>query len=617
MEDSVADESRDYVDRFEAFLDATQEARANSENCRDYYDHKQWTAEEIEKLKSRKQAPIVVNRIKPKVDALKGLVVNQRSDPKAFPRTQKHEQASFAITDALRYVNDNSDFDAIEENVCENFFIEGMAAVIIEAEQTKKGVEIVPKWIPWDRYYFDPHSREHDQSDKKYDGLVAWMDLEDAIMLFPDHEEALSQLTNSNGSTSETYDDKPLWIDRTRKRIKICQEYCKKKGVWYETFFTYQLVLNSEPSPYVDEDGEPVNPIESVSAYIDRDLNRYGPVHVWLDLQDEVNHRRSKALHLLSERQTMARRGAIEDVTELKRELAKPDGHVEYNGEQGDFQILPTGDMAQAQFALLEEAKRELDSISMNAQLSGERQGDLSGKAVQALQAGGMLELSPLLAELKRWKRRVFRQIWFRVKQFWTEEKWIRVTDDYDTLSWVGLNHQITVGQALQEKAQDESLPEQTRMQAAQLLQAMTQMQSPKLGEVIEVRNNVAELDVDIILDVAPDNLTIQDEQFQLLAQLAASRPEVPFASLLKMSRLRDKDSIIDDMEQQAAQAMQLQQMVTQLNIAKEQANLQNMAASTVKTQQEAVLTQREAEQKSLENILLATNPEKVSNVSI
>jgi hypothetical protein len=92
----------------ERFLDDTQDAREMSEKCRDYYDGKQWTEQQAAKLRSRQQAPIVVNRIKPKVNGLVGLYNLRETDPKAYPRTQKHEEASHAITDALRYVKDNT-----------------------------------------------------------------------------------------------------------------------------------------------------------------------------------------------------------------------------------------------------------------------------------------------------------------------------------------------------------------------------------------------------------------------------------------------------------------------------------------------------------------------------
>lgn len=610
----MADNVDKYSQRFEAFLSATEEARAQSERCRDYYNHKQWTSDEVEELKRRKQAPIVVNRIQPKVDSLKGLLINQRTDPKAYPRTRTHEQASYAITDGLKYVHDNTDFDHVEQSCSEDFFVEGTCAAILEVD--KKG-EIKAVRIPWDRFYHDPHSRELDFSDAKNLGIVIWTDLDDAQEMFPEHAEELTQLVNMDGMTADTFEDKPIWIDRKRKRVRICQEYCKEKGKWREIFYASTLILKEGDSPYQDEDGEPICPIVAVSAYIDRDVNRFGPCVFWLDLQDEVNHRRSKALHIMSRRQTVSRRGAIQDVAKAKRELAKPDGHIEYDGEPGDFTTLDTNDMGVAQFNLLAEAKAELDAVSVNAQLSGERQGAISGAAVQALQAGGMLELAPAMAALQRWRRECFRHMWYRIKQFWRGEKWIRITDDYDTLKWVGLNYKMTTAEVLQEKAQDESLDPEQRQQAAQILQFMVQNQDPRLNQYAETRNDVASLDVDIILDVSPDTLTIQNEQFQLLAQLAASRPEIPFAAILKLSQIRDKDAILEDIEQRGEQQMQVQQAQVQLEAQKTQADLAESQAKVENTQVDTLKKQQEAQQKALENQILMNTPVTSTTVAV
>ncbi|HAM76346.1 MAG TPA: hypothetical protein DCQ09_12075, partial [Alcanivorax sp.] len=119
--------------QFEEFEDSTNEARALSEKARDYRDLKQWTGEQLEELKRRKQAPLVIPKIPAKVDFLVGLERQQRSDPRAFPRTQDHEQAADAVTDALRYVADNTEFDQVASEVFEQgLIVEGYAGAIIE-----------------------------------------------------------------------------------------------------------------------------------------------------------------------------------------------------------------------------------------------------------------------------------------------------------------------------------------------------------------------------------------------------------------------------------------------------------------------------------------------------
>ena len=610
----------------EDFLVNTEDPRFLSEKCRDYKNNVQWTTEERSKLEKRGQACITVNRIKPKVEGLKGLLIQKKTDPKAFPRTQKHEKAAEAITDALRYVSDNNKFDKIKLEVADNVFVEGYGAVLIDHVVRRDEVEIRFTAIPWDRYYYDINSRRLDFSDKLWDGIVIWMNADiakDTFNLTDDEIEEM--LAVSEGSGFETFDDKPQWVDRKGKRVRVCQHFYFEKGQWYTCFFTKgKFLIEPELSPYVNEYGEPINPIESIAANVDRDNNRFGEVTYWLDLQDEINHRRSKYLFLLSARQTMSRKGAITDIPALKRELAKPDGHVEYEGDKGDFDMLPTNDMAQAQYNLLQEGKQELDAVGFNAQLSGERQGDLSGKAILNLQQAATNELSSLYENLLDWENRVYRQSWYRIKQFWNEEKWLRVLDDKTKLRWVGLNQRITLEDSLREMSRDESLDIQERIIAEQQLIEMKQTQDPRLASLIEVRNPVAELDVDILIESSYDLVNIQREQFELLGKIAQTRPDVPFTEVLKLSELRGKDKIIKNIEESSQAAQQAQQVAQQIAQAKEQADMQETQSKTVlnqaKAKKEAGQAQKqmvEAEQTVIQTELLLETPPDDTGVVI
>lgn len=612
---------KSHVKRFEEFLNVTDDARKLSERDRDYKDGYQWSDEERSKLAKRKQAAITNNRVKPKVEGLKGLLIQRATDPKAYPRNRKDEKASHAITDALRYVADDNDLDAIELSVADFLFVEGYGAAIVEAEEGMNGHDVVIRAIDWDRFYFDPYSRRSDFKDARYMGIVVWMDAEEAKERFEGYEDLIDAAISSD-ELDETFADKPMWVEgKDRKRIRICQEFYIEKGVWMMAFYTVSGYLSDpEESPYLDDAGEPECPIEAVGAYIDRDNQRFGEVRNMIDLQDEINHRRSKALYLLSARQTASRKGAFKDIEKVKAELAKPDGHVEYEGEKGDFEILTTGDMAQGQFALLEQAQNEMNATSFNAQLAGQAAGDQSGKAISLLQQGGMLETLPLYNAILNWKTRMYRQIWHRVKQHWTTEKWIRVTDNQKSLKWVGLNVEVPLQEFLQDIIQDEAKPQAERVGAASVLQAMTQAQDPRLTQPVMVKNPVPELDMDIVLDSAPDTINTQAEQFQLLVQLAGSRPEVPFSAILEMSAIRDKDELLETIKQreaamlqqnQQAMAMQAQAMQSkeQRENALAQAQIGKQAAETGKVNMEAINQQ-------LENLLITSNPGRVTSIS-
>lgn len=547
--------------QFESFLNNTEESRTASERDRDFKDNKQWTAEEEAVLNARPQAVVTVNRLHPKIEGLKGLLVQRKTDPKAFPRTQKHERAAEAITDGLRFVADNNNFDHIKIDVADNFWVEGTGGVILVIKDKNKEAEIVLEKVPWDRSYYDPHSRRGDFKDAKFTGICVWMDLEDVRETFPDTDVDL--LMGSQGDDGGTFEDRPKWIDRKRNRIRVCQHYFLVSDVWHVAFFSGDHFLKDPvPVPLVNEEDESINPMILVSAYIDRDNNRFGEVRYWIDLQREINHRRSKALHLLSTRQTKGRKGAIQDVSALKRELAKADGHVEVHGEITDFDILNTGDMAQAQFNLLVESKQELDAIGFNAQLSGERQGDLSGKAIASLQQASTNELAASFNVFNDWEKRVYTHVWYAIRQFWDREKWIRVMDDEKKLRWVGLNTEVTKQQILEEEINDKTLPESKRKESAALFLQMQQNNDPALRRIHEVRNNVAELNVDIIIEQSLDVVNIQREQFEMITKISAGRPEVPFTAILKLSNFREKEALIKEIQEkeQAAQEALKQQ---------------------------------------------------------
>lgn len=586
----------DLKKQVEEYLDNTEDSRLLCERDRDYKDNKQWTEIEKARLESRNQAAIVVNRIRPKVEGLKGLLIQRKTDPKAYPRTQKHEKAAEAVTDALRFVADNVDFDQLKLEVADNIFVEGTGAAIIGVEAVNNDIEVTVTQIPWDRYYYDNHSRRLDLKDKRFDGIILWMDADHIKDTFGLTDKEVQTIIDEDvelgNDGQETFDDRPRWIDRKKDRIRIAQHFYIEDGVWMMAYFTSgRYLIDPAPSPYFDEFGVPVNPIESQSANIDRDNNRFGEVRYWIDLQDEINHRRSKFLHLNSVRQTAGRKGAIPDVPALKRELSKPDGHVEYNGDKGDFEILKTGDMSDAQLLLYQDGKGELDAVGFNAQLSGERQGDLSGKAIVNLQQAAVNELSSLYSGIANWEKRVYRQIWMRIKQFWGEDKWIRILDDRSKLRWVGLNQRITLQQYLEEIINDETLDIESRADAAMVFQQKMQTQDPSLQNIVETRNDTTELDVDIIIETSLDSINMQQEQFELMAKVAQTRPDIPYAEVLKLSTLRNKDEIIKSMEANAQAQGQAAQQAQQLDAMEKQSKAQEKAASAAKKEQEGIQT--------------------------
>lgn len=632
--------------QFNTFIEATETARTASEQDRDYVNLQQWTSEETATLLSRGQAPVVFDYMREQLDYFLGVERDVRQDPKAYPRTKEHEDSASAITDALRYVVDNNDFDETASNQFEHMWVEGYAGAIIEPKKVGKGkkerFEVDISFIPWDRFYYDPSSRRRDFKDAMYMGIVTWLDESEAKQLYGKEaaEGIEARMDSTGGIDGHTFEDRPRWFDVKRKRVKVCQHYYKDNGDWHIVHFSGDLILiDSRPVPLKDENGEPECPIEVQSVYIDRENNRYGYARRLIDPQREINHRRSKALFLLSARNVIAEDGVVDSESAAKDELKKPDGWVTVTPgalSTGAIQVNQTGDMASGQVAMYQDAVEKINKSGANAAMQGDIDG-MSGRAISRLQNGGSIQIGAIFDAHRSWKKRVYRQVWNRIRQFWDEERWVRVTDDEDNLKFVGFNVPITLGEKLKNEAKDGN------QQAAELLQALTEAQDPRLNERVEVQNPIPEIDVDIMIDESADMVSSQEEQFKMLTDVLKiyGAQAAPFEAFVELSGIKGKRQFLDAIqggdEQKAMQAQlaqqqqQLNEMMQQLQMrglmadtAKKEADAQNAAAQaelnqskTVHEQAKTAETIADTTQTQLENQNLAQFPDFTPNVNI
>src|SRR3990167_5235982 len=219
--------------------ESTRDSRELAIRDRQYLDNVQWTDEEIKTLEERGQPVTTKNRIARKVNFILGEEIKKRIDPVARPRTPQHEDAANAATDALRFVEEEQEFDQARSAVFKNMLVEGFGGAIKEIDE-EDDYKHVLRHVEWDRLFYDPHSRKQDFTDAKYLGIVTWSDLDDAILDYPDAADALqAAVAKDNYSPNDTTDDEPRrWVDSKRKRVKICELYFRVGKNYYRSDFT-------------------------------------------------------------------------------------------------------------------------------------------------------------------------------------------------------------------------------------------------------------------------------------------------------------------------------------------------------------------------------------------
>lgn len=475
---------RQYQD-FAAAKDA--EAREMLD-ARHYYHGDQWTKDEISKLRARKQPVVTSNRIVRKIDAVVGLVERLRQDPKAYARTPQHDEGAELATATLRFVLDNNDWKSKSSRIARAGGIDGIAGIEYDLVPGDEGDPSLEMHIVYgDGFFYDPRSYDEGFTDCRFLGVAKWIDAEQAKEIAPEKAAEIDDLMDSGTDliTINEVDREKNWVNSLERKLRLVDHWYIKGGKWRWCLHVGTVELMKGVSPFVDEKGKTFPRYRMFSAGVDHDGDRYGFVRNLKSPQDEVNHRRSKALHLLNSRRVISEKGAVDDIEVARREWAKPDGWVETNPGLKMEPDQTTIQDFKGQLEMLQEAKNEIENFGPNPALIGQGLEDSSGRAIQLLQQAGIAELGPYLSAYKNWKIRVYRDIWNIIQRYWTSERWIRVTDDQNVAQFFQIN----------------------------------KMEIDQFGRPAIV-NALGSLDVDIIIDEGPDAVNMQGDSMMVLQSL-------------------------------------------------------------------------------------------------
>jgi hypothetical protein len=502
------------VDSYLTYLMSKRAEIDEQQQARRYRHGSHWTAEQIKILNDRKQPVVTSNRIGRKIDGIVGLVEKLRQDPKAYPRTPEHQEGADLATAALRYVMDVNRWPHQKAMVAEKAAVDGIGGIELDlkemppaqgddnpmANNGKPDYDVVFRVVDNDGFFYDPRSYANDFEDARYQGVGKWVDQEMLKEMLPDKADEIdSDASSQNASYLSTDSDRDIrWFQSNPsgkiKQVRLIDVWYKSKGKWRWSLFTRAAILKQGESPFYDDEDKQICRYQMFSAQVDHEGDRYGFPRNLMSAQDEINQRRSKALHLNNSRRIRATRAAIadDDVEALRREAARSDGIIVSNTSIEEIQFDDSAKQAQmmAEIEFLKDAKAEIENFGPNPALLGNAgMGESSGKAIALMQQAGVAELGPYMLNLRAWTLRVYRALFNAVQKYWTNERWIRVTDNQGVEQYVKIN--------------------------------ATQFH-PETGMPTMV-NVIGELDVDIILDEGPDTITMMADTYEAISQALPS----------------------------------------------------------------------------------------------
>jgi hypothetical protein len=467
-----------------------------------YIENDFYTDEELAEFAERGQPPTKRNEIAPIIERISGQFIQTRQIATFLGRnTPADDQTGAIAQDVQRWVDQINLYEFKEQRLAWHGLVGGVGWVKSFLKRNDLGVQYqCDKLLNPFHVFLDPFSVEYDPNeDAKYIAEGSWMDLEDAIAMWPDQEKALvdqvqsweglgslamSEVSRSLQNESQigtTIYSISVQARGTRKRVRPFEIWYKRKVQVYHLFtpdnvlalaipldakeardvvkslgnkvvavpsyqdrmyvgvFLGNLLLHHDVSPHE------TNLFPYTPFYSDRRMNG-APLALaarLVPINEAINKRESKSLALLTNKQVIAEKGALEDEDEFASEIARPDGvAVVKDGALKDQRILVRDnlDIGQAQMALLQEDKDAIRRVSGHGNESMGMPSEVrSGTGIARKQMMSNLIVLPVQNNLRLTRHLRARLSFAYQRQYLTEEQTFQITDDMNAAKTVAI----------------------------------------------------------------------------------------------------------------------------------------------------------------------------------
>lgn len=524
-------------------LDRQSENRFQMAVDEDYYDNIQWSEEEAAQLKERGQAPIVYNVVAQTINWVIGSEKRGRTDFKILPREKEDSRPAELKTKLLKYLSDVNRLPFARSRAFEDAIKVGIGWLEDGAQDEDDGEPIYSRYESWRNILFDSASTELDMSDARYVFRTKWVDEDVAKALYPGREAHIEDSVvdaSMYGSFDMVDGDVPMdymEFDRTnysvartlvthkRRRVRLIEcEYRVPqkvdrlkggtfKGEIYDpndprhaeavqmgysvvvskvmmrvrvAHMTVKHLLWEGASPYRHNRFR-FTPIWCYRR--GRDNLPYGMIRSIRDIQDDVNKRASKALHILSSNKVVMDEGALPDgvtLDEFAEEVARPDAIIVKR--QGKELVLNAErDLAAPHLELMSRGINMIQQVGgVTDELLGRTTNAVSGVAVQKRQEQGSLATNKPFDNLRLAVQMQGELQLSLLEQFCSQEKSFRVTNERGSPEYLKMNDGLPENDITRTKADfivsEADWRATMRQAAAEQLMEMIGKMPPEIG---------------------------------------------------------------------------------------------------------------------------------------
>ena len=392
-----------------------------------YYDGKQLDEKVVQQLKERGQAPLVFNLIAPVIDGVLGIEAKTRSTWLVRADNDDNIELALALNERLNEAARMSMADRACSDAYASMIKTGVGWVEVNRSSDPFSYEYRCNSVHRREIFWDWHTKRPDMKDCRYMVRERWLDEDQALLAFPQHERLIWHVSRgwNNWSTAfdmDNGDDLELmhaysqhqittlkeetWWDSQRKRVRAFEVWYRvyhrgitmklpdgrviefdktnplhklavvsgkgklSQGIYPKMRLSYYLGphrIEDMASP-LPHDSYPYIPFWAFRE--DGTGIPYGIIRRMMSPQDEVNARRTKMMWLLSAKRIIMDEDASRmSHAEVLDEVQRPDSLIVLDStrqhrDQWSFRVEQDFQLAAQQFQVMKEAQTQIQECA-------------------------------------------------------------------------------------------------------------------------------------------------------------------------------------------------------------------------------------------------------------
>ena len=196
------------LDLFHKYGDKRDVWAQHAKEDKEFRLGRQWTEEQETILRARGQAPLVVNRVHPAVEAAKSMMSANRPSFRVAPREDSDNKVAQVMSAMLAYMHDISDGRTVIRQMIDDYYVMGLGYIHVYQDPMMdmgKGEVCIHDVDPLD-VYVDPNSRDKFFEDAENIIISRLFTREQAAKLYPMYDKAIK---NADNNTADFDHDRP------------------------------------------------------------------------------------------------------------------------------------------------------------------------------------------------------------------------------------------------------------------------------------------------------------------------------------------------------------------------------------------------------------------------